>query len=86
MNKAIYDIRHVAICGAISSARKSKNLTLGEVALSLKENGRSTFSAETIGQIEKGQRKLDVVELVDLAYAIDVPWSQLLPTELKETM
>jgi transcriptional regulator with XRE-family HTH domain len=86
MNKAIYDIRHAAICGAITAARKGKKLTLGEVAQSLKNNGRSSLSAETIGQIEKGQRKLDVVELVDLAYAIDVPWSRLLPTELKETM
>lgn len=86
MNKAIYDMRHAAICGALTAARKSKNLTLGDVAQTLKEKHRSSLSAETIGQIERGQRKLDVVELVDLAYAIDVPWSRFLPIELKETM
>lgn len=86
MNKAIYDIRHAAICGAITAARKSKNLTLADVASELRIQGKSSLSAETLGQIERGQRKLDVVELVDLANAMKVPWSQLLPVELKETM
>lgn len=84
MNKAIYDIRHAEICGALSAARKSKNLTFEQVAESLKRNGRSSLSAETIGQIERGQRKLDIVEFVDLAQAIGVPWSRLLPDELRE--
>lgn len=86
MNKAIYDIRHAGICGALTAARKSKKLTLADVASALKEHGRSSLSAETIGQIERGQRKLDVIEFVDLAFAIGVPWSQLLPVELRETM
>lgn len=86
MTKAIYDVRHAAICGALLAARKSKELSLIQVSDILKQKGKTFLTAEAIGLIEKGQRKIDIVEFVDLANAISVTWLRLLPEQIRESM
>ena len=59
--KTLRSRRHRALCAALKSARKGLRLSQHEVAVRLKT------SQTVIARIEIGERRVDVVEFLDLA-------------------
>jgi len=67
----------------LNELRRGRGLTLGELADKLKELGRPILLS-ALSKIEKGQRRVDVDDLVALALALDVsPNMILLPEEAR---
>lgn len=69
MPKSLHSTRHVMIAKALADQRRSKGLSQTQVA---KAMGRHQ---PFIANIESGQRRVDLVELLDIAAIIelDVP-------------
>jgi transcriptional regulator with XRE-family HTH domain len=59
--KSLRTRRHRALCVALKSARKSAGLSQEELASRLKT------SQTVIARIEIGERRIDVIEFIDLA-------------------
>jgi transcriptional regulator with XRE-family HTH domain len=59
--KTLRSRRHRALCAALKSARKRQQLSQHEVAVRLKT------SQTVIARIEIGERRIDVIEYIDLA-------------------
>lgn len=67
----------------LNELRRERDLTLGELADKLKELGRPILLS-ALSKIEKGQRRVDVDDLVALALALDVsPNVILLPEDAR---
>src|ERR1700722_1167354 len=64
--KTLRSRRHRALCAALLSARKAAGLSQDELASRLKT------SQTVIARIEIGERRIDVVEFIDLAKALRV--------------
>ena len=64
--KALRSRRHRALCVALAVARKTAGLSQHELALRLKT------SQTVIARIEIGERRIDVVEFIDLARALRI--------------
>lgn len=62
--KTIRSRRHRALCAALVSARKAARLSQSELASRLKT------SQTVIARIEIGERRIDVIEFIDLAKAL----------------
>ena len=62
--KTLRSRRHRALCAALKSARKAARLSQDELALRLKT------SQTVIARIEIGERRIDVIEFIDLAKAL----------------
>ena len=62
--KTLRSRRHRALCAALVSARKAARLSQDELASRLKT------SQTVIARIEIGERRIDVVEFIDLAKAL----------------
>ena len=62
--KTLRSRRHRALCAALVSARKAALLSQGELASRLKT------SQTVIARIEIGERRIDVVEFIDLTKAL----------------
>ena len=62
--KTLRSRRHRALCAALVSARISARLSQDELALRLKT------SQTVIARIEIGERRIDVIEFIDLAKAL----------------
>jgi transcriptional regulator with XRE-family HTH domain len=62
--KTLRSRRHRALCAALLSARKSARLSQTELA------GRLKTSQTVIARIESGERRVDVVEFIDMARAL----------------
>ena len=65
MSRTIGDRRHTALIERLVAKRRSAGLTQAEVALKLK------VYQSHIARLESGQRRVDVIELLDLADALD---------------
>lgn len=61
----------------IRDARESRGLTQGEVADSLNRSTDDNYLHTTIGRIEKGTRKISLVEAVHLADLLGIEWDAL---------
>lgn len=61
----------------LSNIRKSKNLTLRELA------NRCNVNFSNIGQMESGKKNVTLITLIDLASGLDVPPKKLLDFDLK---
>ncbi len=59
--KTLRTRRHRTLCAALKSARKAACLSQEELALRLKT------SQTVIARIEIGERRIDVIEFIDLA-------------------
>ena len=59
--KSLRSRRHRALCAALVAARKTAGLSQHELALRLKT------SQTVIARIEIGERRIDVIEFIDLA-------------------
>jgi transcriptional regulator with XRE-family HTH domain len=64
MMKTIWNERHRRLIKLVTTARK--NARIGQVQLAKKLNRTQTW----VSRIETGERRLDVIELIDLAEAI----------------
>ena len=62
--KTLRSRRHRALCAALKSARKAANLSQDELASRLKT------SQTVIARIEIGERRIDVIEFIDLTNAL----------------
>jgi transcriptional regulator with XRE-family HTH domain len=62
--KSLRSRRHRALCAALVAARKASNLSQHELARRLKT------SQTVIARIEIGERRVDVIEFIDLARAL----------------
>ncbi|MFE2753998.1 TIR domain-containing protein [Actinosynnema sp. NPDC059335] len=65
------------VSARIAAIRRSRRLTLGELAAKLDELGRP-IQLSALSKIEKGQRRVDADDLVALALALDVSTNALL--------
>lgn len=68
MTKSLYSQRHRALAAAIADQRKAKGMTQAEVANAMGNTRHQPF----IANIEAGERRIDVVELLRLADIIDL--------------
>ncbi|WP_137933572.1 helix-turn-helix domain-containing protein [Mesorhizobium comanense] len=66
MPKSLHSKRHLMIAAALAEQRRSKGLSQAQVAKAL---GRHQ---PFIANIESGQRRVDLVELLELAEIIDL--------------
>ncbi|MDG4887299.1 helix-turn-helix transcriptional regulator [Mesorhizobium sp. WSM4887] len=66
MPKSLHSKRHLMIAAALAEQRRSKGLSQAQVA---KAFGRHQ---PFIANIESGQRRVDLVELLELAEIIDL--------------
>lgn len=64
--KALRSRRHRALCAALAVARKTAGLSQHELAVRLKT------SQTVIARIEIGERRIDVIEFIDLARALRI--------------
>jgi len=75
--KTVFDPRYIEIVARIRAARKSKGIsqfTLGEML-----GKPQSF----ISKIENCERKLDLIEALNICDALDVQLSHLIPSEMK---
>ena len=66
MPKSVHSQRHMMIAVALAEARRAKGMKQVEVAAAL--GRRQPF----IANIESGERRVDLVELIDLADILDL--------------
>jgi transcriptional regulator with XRE-family HTH domain len=69
--KTIRSSGHEALRGALIAARKNAALTQEELA------GRLRCHQSFVARVESGERRIDVIELIVLARALEVDASQL---------
>lgn len=72
MPKSLHSERHQALALALAEQRRRKGLTQAQVAAAL---GRKQ---PFVANIESGQRRVDVVELLDIAAVIDLDVAALI--------
>jgi len=70
--KALRSRRHRALCAALVAARKIAGLSQHELALRLKT------SQTVIARIEIGERRIDVIEFIDLARVLRIDPGEVL--------
>ncbi len=75
--KALRSRRHRTLCAALTAARKAAGLSQHELASRLKT------SQTVIARIEIGERRIDVIEFIDLSRVLKIDprevLSQLMP-------
>jgi transcriptional regulator with XRE-family HTH domain len=64
--KALRSRRHRALCGLLLAARKAAGLSQQDLASRLKT------SQTVIARIEIGERRVDVIEFIDLARVLKI--------------
>ena len=64
--KALRSRRHRALCAALAVARKAAGLSQNELASRLKT------SQTVIARIEIGERRIDVIEFIDLSRVLKI--------------
>lgn len=72
MTKSIFTSEYDELCRLLVDARKAKRLTQAEVARKLRR------PQSFVSKYERGERRLDVVEFLDVTRAIGVRGSRLL--------
>ena len=70
--KTLRSRRHRALCAALIAARKAAGLSQHELAARMKT------SQTAIARIEIGERRVDVVEFLDLAHVLRIDPHQVL--------
>ena len=64
--KSLRSRRHRALCAALVAARKTAGISQHELAMRLKT------SQTVIARIEIGERRIDVIEFIDLARTLRI--------------
>lgn len=74
MTNSVRDPRYVEILGKMRSARRAARLTQESLAFRLGQ------PQSYVSKIESGERRIDVVELIDLCAALGVTLADVLPS------
>lgn len=77
MAKGIHDERYQTVMHALRSARREAGLSQAELAAKLGK------SQQFVSKFEAGERRLDVIEFLDVARALNVAWPDLLELALR---
>lgn len=72
MARGIHDARYRELIEALADARRSTGMSQAELA------GRLGKRQQFVSKYEAGERRLDVVEFMDVARALDVDWRSAL--------
>lgn len=72
MAKGTHDPRYRSLIASLAEARRSAGLSQTELANKLGQ--RQQF----VSKYESGERRLDVIEFVDVARALELDWGPLL--------
>lgn len=72
MKKSIYSAKHKKLCTFLAKARKEANLTQQDLADKLKKH--QSF----VAKYEGGERRLDLIELIEISNFIQLDIGQLL--------
>jgi transcriptional regulator with XRE-family HTH domain len=75
--KTLRSRRHRALCATLLTARKAAKLSQAELASRLKT------SQTAIARIESGERRVDVVEFIDLARVLRIDPREVLSELMK---
>lgn len=75
--KTLRSRRHRALCATLLSARKAAKLSQAELATRLKT------SQTAIARIESGERRVDVVEFIDMARVLRIDPREVLSELMK---
>ncbi|KQM63413.1 hypothetical protein ASE75_13285 [Sphingomonas sp. Leaf17] len=78
MAKGIHDKRYLRVVEALKAEREQ--LGLSQIALGIRLGHRQQF----VSKYEAGERRLDFIELVDVAVALDLNWKTLVEGSLSE--
>lgn len=79
MTKTIRSSGHEALREALIAARKAAGMTQADLAKKLK------CHQSMVARLESGQRRIDVVEMIVLARAINMDWVKLVDLAAKAT-
>ena len=78
MANSLYDPRYKRLIERLISERKRNGMTQRDVAARLKQ------PASYVGKVETGQRRVDLIELVDMLEAMGVKPSKFITDALSE--
>lgn len=73
--RTVGDSRYVELTGRLRQARRSKGLTQGELA------SRLSVPQSFVSKYETGERRIDVIEFIDICYALTISPADFLPTQ-----
>lgn len=73
--KSVQDARYRAVINALREGRRTSQMTQGELAAVL---GRSQ---QFVSKYESFERRLDVIEFVDIANALSMDWRTIVAPE-----
>lgn len=79
MAKGIHDQRYLRVVEALKAKRE--RLGLNQATLGIRLGHRQQF----VSKYESGERRLDFIELVDVAIALDLDWKTLVEGCLTES-
>jgi len=74
MEKSIYSQKYVTFLGLLTEFRKAARLTQGNVAQNLGIGTTQSF----VSKCERGERRIDIVELREFCIALSVPFDQFI--------
>lgn len=74
MAEGIHERRYLAAIAALRAARRDKRLTQADMGQRLGQ--RQQF----VSKYESGERRLDIIEFIDVATALGVDWVAVLTT------
>ncbi len=77
LTKSLHSPDHAALCALLLASRRKAGLTQQDVAIRLKR------PQSFVAKIEGGERRLDVLEFIDFARAIDADPMKILRALLK---
>lgn len=66
MTESIYTARYRRLCALLVEARKAKGLSQASLA------GRLGWLQTAVSKYERGERRLDLVEFLDVAQALEI--------------
>ena len=78
--KSIHDPRYLEIIARLRSARKS--LKVSQVELSLRLGKPQSY----ISKVERGERRIDLVEALSLCSALGITLDTIIPTEMRNIL
>ena len=72
MAKGIHDERYQAVVSALRDARVANALSQADLGKKLGQR------QQYVSKFEAGERRLDIIEFIDVANALDLDWATLL--------
>lgn len=77
MTNSARDPRYIEVIGKLRAARRAARITQASLAFRLGQ------PQSYVSKVESGERRVDVVELLDLCAVLGIELSDVLPSQLK---